>query len=128
VDLAVGHDPYRRWVDAYVRAWNSNDPADIGSLFAPDALYLTEPYATPWRGREEIIKEWLEAKDEPGDTEFAYEVIAATDALGIVKGNTLYKGTGRKYSNLWEIRLDEQGACKEFVEWWMEQKESSAQE
>jgi hypothetical protein len=27
----------RAWVDAYLRAWSSNDPAAIGALFAPDA-------------------------------------------------------------------------------------------
>ncbi|MGH2729327.1 MAG: SgcJ/EcaC family oxidoreductase [Actinomycetota bacterium] len=119
---------YRQWVEAYVKAWNTNDPSDIGRLFAPDAVYLTEPYARPWQGREEIVTQWLEAKDEPEDTEFAYELIAATDAIGIVKGNTLYKSTGRKYSNLWEIRLDDHGACKEFVEWWMKQEPSAAQD
>ena len=41
----------RAWVDGYVRAWNSNDPAAIGALFTEDAAYHTEPYGEPWRGR-----------------------------------------------------------------------------
>jgi uncharacterized protein (TIGR02246 family) len=116
---------YRRWVDAYVKAWNTNDPSDIASLFAVDAVYLTEPYALPWRGRGEVVTQWLDCKDEPGDTVFDYEVIAASEEIGIVKGRTLYKSTRRTYWNLWEIRLDDQGACREFVEWWIEQKEPS---
>lgn len=113
---------YERWVEEYVKAWNTNDPDDIKPLFTEDARYLTEPYAAPWQGREEIVSGWLGEKDEPGDTEFDYSVLVATDEIGIVKGDTLYKSTGRRYSNLWEVRLDESGMCTEFVEWWMEKK------
>ena len=118
----MGAERYEDWVERYVRAWNSNDPAEIGALFTAQARYLTEPYADAWQGRDAIVSGWLEAKDEPGDTEFTYSVFLATDDLGIVKGDTLYKSTGREYSNLWEIRLDNQGACSEFVEWWMKKK------
>ena len=112
---------HRDWVERYVRAWNSNDPEDIASLFADDARYFTEPHADPWVGRDEIVRRWLERKDEPGDTTFTFDVLVATDSLGIVRGETRYGSTGRNYSNLWEIRLDEAGASVEFVEWWMEQ-------
>jgi uncharacterized protein (TIGR02246 family) len=49
------------WVSGYVRAWNSNDPAGIGDLFAEDAAYYTAPFEEPWRGRETIVKHWLAA-------------------------------------------------------------------
>ncbi len=29
----------QRWLDAYVQAWTTYDPADIGALFAEDAVY-----------------------------------------------------------------------------------------
>ena len=45
----------RTWVDGYVRAWGSNDPAAIGALFSDGAAYYTEPHSLPWRGREEIV-------------------------------------------------------------------------
>jgi ketosteroid isomerase-like protein len=110
---------YDEWVRRYVDAWNTNDPAEIGALFTEDARYLTEPYAEPWSGTGEIVTGWLDHKDEPGDTTFEYEVIVATDDIGIVKGHTVYRTSGREYSNLWEVRLDEAGRCREFVEWWM---------
>jgi SnoaL-like domain len=113
---------YADWVERYVRAWNTNDPRDIEGLFRSDGRYLTEPYVTPWTGHEEIVAGWIEQKDEPGDTEFDYDVLVATEDLGIVKGRTLYKSTGHEYVNLWEIKLDEAGLCSEFVEWWMKVK------
>lgn len=113
---------FKRWVERYITAWNSNDPEDIADLFVEDGSYLTEPFAAPWVGRERIVQGWLDAKDEPGDTEFDYEILVATDDLGIVKGTTRYKSKGTKYHNLWEIRLAADDRATEFVEWWMEVK------
>lgn len=42
------------WIDGHVRAWNSNDPADIRALFTQDAAYSCEAYSRPWRGQDEI--------------------------------------------------------------------------
>jgi len=106
------------WVRRYVVAWNSNKPDDIGTLFADDAEYLTEPYAAPWRGRDEIEREWIDNKDEPGETDFSFEVIATEGNLGLVRGRTVYTPP-RTYDNLWEITLGPDGKATRFVEWWM---------
>lgn len=112
------------WVGRYRHAWETNDPEAIAALFTEDATYLTEPYAQPWVGRDEIVREWLENLDPPGSTEFSFEVIATRDDLGIVKGDTVYNDPPREYSNLWEIRLGPEGRCTSFIEWWMKKKES----
>jgi hypothetical protein len=70
----------RASVEAYVRAWNSNDPAEIAFRWHPLAV-------TPWGA--------------------------------IVQGETTYRDPPRTYSNLWVIRLDGEGRCTEFTEWWM---------
>jgi uncharacterized protein (TIGR02246 family) len=119
-------EKYEQWVNSYIEAWNSNKPQDIADLFTPHARYFTEPYAAPWIGQEQIVEKWLEAKDEPGDTTFDFEVISAAPDLGIVKGRTVYKTAGKTYSNLWEIRLGHADRCREFVEWWMEEKGDNA--
>jgi ketosteroid isomerase-like protein len=117
--MSVDGDRYLRWVDRYVSAWNSNDPAEIGELFGEDAEYWTEPYASPWHGRDEIVREWLKIKDEPGTTTFDYDLLISNDELGVVKGHTVYTTDGRHYDNIWEIRFDDDGRCRQFVEWWM---------
>ncbi len=111
------------WVERYVVAWNSNEPEGIGALFTDDAEYLTEPYAPAWRGRDQIVREWIENKDEPGETEFSFDVIGIEGDLGFVRGRTVYKTPPRTYDNLWEITLDTDGKAKRFVEWWMKQPE-----
>jgi uncharacterized protein (TIGR02246 family) len=125
----MGDDPAQRlhtWVDAYVRAWNSNDPAAIGALFSQDAAYHTEPYSAPWRGRDEIVRQWLDRKDEPGETEFRWQPVAISPEVAVVQGETVYHTPPRTYSNLWVIRLDAEDRCTEFTEWWMRHPDSSS--
>jgi hypothetical protein len=107
------------WVEGYVRAWNTNDPADIGALFAEDAAYYTAPYREPWRGRAAIVAGWLERRDAAGETAFSWYPVTVGPDLSIVQGTTRYPTV--TVSNLWLIRLDTVGQCREFTEWWMEQ-------
>ncbi len=126
VDEAMDDDLGRRlqrWIDGYVEAWNSNDPAAIGALFSRDAAYYTAPYRPPWRGRDEIVHQWLDRKDEPGQTEFRWRPIAVTREVAVVQGQTVYRTPPETYSNLWVIRLDAEGRCTEFTEWWMQHPE-----
>ena len=121
------------WVAAYVRAWTSNDPDEIGPLFTADALYYTAPGLEPVRGREAIVADWLKRKDEPGTWTFRHEILAVADdpasasgqTVGFVRGWTDYAATAdgpaTSYDNLWVIRLDPTGRAAEFTEWWMEQ-------
>lgn len=108
-----------QWMDGYRTAWESNDPADIGRLFSERGVYRTEPYARPWQGRRSIVENWIRRRDEPGDTEFSWQVLATDGDLAIVQGDTRYRDPPRSYSNLWVIRLDPEGRAAEFTEWWM---------
>ena len=113
------------WVAGYVRAWETNEPAEIGRLFAEDAVYFTAPFREPLRGREAIAADWIERKDEPGTWTFDHEILAVCDDIGFVQGRTDYAATAdgpaTTYSNLWVVQLDAAGACTAFTEWWMEQ-------
>ena len=109
------------WVVGYVRAWESNDPEDIGRLFAEDAVYYTAPDREPWRGRQGIAAGWLERKDEPGSWTFRHETLAIAGDVAFVRGWTRYLEPPSGFSNLWVVRLGADGQCREFTEWWMEQ-------
>ena len=107
------------WIEGYVKAWNSNRLEDIARLFSDDATYYTAPHREPWRGREAIVAGWLGRKDEPGDARFTWKPLALTDDVAIVQGETVYLDPPETYSNLWVIRMDPDGRCTEFTEWWM---------
>jgi ketosteroid isomerase-like protein len=108
----------RRWVDAYRRAWESNEPDDIRALFSEDAEYFSVPWEEPWRGHEGIVDGWLEARDEPGDTTFEWDIVAVDGATAVVRAVTDYTAE-RTYHNVWVIRFDENGRATEFTEWYM---------
>ena len=110
------------WVDRYVHAWETNDPADISGLFTPDADYFTAPFRPPWHGQEAIVAGWLDLNDQPGTWTFRYEVLGVDGDLGFVRGWTRYLEDNSEFSNLWVIRLDNAGLCSSFTEWWMENK------
>lgn len=107
------------WINGYVRAWNTNDPADIGALFTGDAEYYTAPYRPPWRGRDQIVRDWLARADQPGETSFEWRPVVVTEDVSVVEGITRYPK--ETFRNLWVIRLDGDGRCREFTEWWMEE-------
>jgi uncharacterized protein (TIGR02246 family) len=107
------------WLKRYVRAWETNDPSDIAGLFTDDARYFTAPHREPWVGPEAIAAGWIDRKDEPGTWTFRSEVLGIDGDLAFVRGWTTYTNDP-DYTNLWVIRLDEQGRCSEFIEWWME--------
>lgn len=116
-DRAFADAPARAWVDAYVEAWSSNDPAQIGLLFTPDGEYWSEPWEV-WRGREAIVAGWLEHADEPGECTFEWSGVSREDDLWVIEARTGYPRVGRSYANLWVLRLDREGRATSFSEWW----------
>jgi ketosteroid isomerase-like protein len=108
------------WLDAYLEAWRSNDAAAIGALFSDDATYAYHPHSEPLRGRDAIVASWLEHDDAPGSWQASYAPLLTDGDRAIATGETRY-ANGRTFSNLFVMRFDEQGRCRDFVEWYMEQ-------
>ncbi len=117
---SVERGDFDAWVGRYVRAWDSNEPAHIAALFTDDAKYYTAPFRQPWSGQEAIVSGWLKHRDKGGDHRFRHEVLGTDGEVGFVRGWTAYDGQSPpSYSNLWVIRLENDGRASEFTEWWM---------
>src|ERR671922_2168213 len=89
------------WIEGYVRAWQTNEPDDIGRLFTEDARYYTAPYRAPWEGREGIVAGWLDRKDEPGGWSFRYEVLGEAGGPPLVRGGGGLPGGAQKDRKPW---------------------------
>jgi SnoaL-like domain len=116
------HEAVRAWLDAYVEAWRTYDPAAIAALFSEDATYAYHPWdggEDLVRGRDAIVADWLEEQDPPGSWEASYRSLLVEDERAVATGATRY-ASGETYWNLWVLRFDEDGRCAEFVEWFME--------
>jgi hypothetical protein len=110
------------WMKRYVRAWSSNRKEDIADLFTLDAIYDPQTSETVWEGRDAIVTGWLAIADEPGTWAFEWQTLAETPQVAVVTGRTTYSGERpRTYRNLWIIDLTDDGRCREFSEWWIEE-------
>ena len=112
-------EPIDDWMDAYLRAWDSNDPDDIRALFTDDAEYYTLPGRPAKAGIDAILAWWEDARDEPGDYTFRWEPVLVTPGRAVIQGYTDYRER-EGYHNLWIIDLAPDGRASRFTEWWVE--------
>ncbi|MGH2736003.1 MAG: nuclear transport factor 2 family protein, partial [Actinomycetota bacterium] len=63
----------QRWLDDYVRAWESYGRDEIGALFSEDATYRYHPWDEPVVGRAAIVEDWLSDRDSAGSFRARYE-------------------------------------------------------
>jgi ketosteroid isomerase-like protein len=113
---------FENWLDAYRRAWESRDPEAAADLFTADANYYETPFAAPARGSEGIRGYWSHATRYQEAIEFAYEVLATTENAGIAHWRSrftrLTSNSAVELDGIFLVKLDADGRCAEFREWW----------
>jgi hypothetical protein len=115
------------WLERYEAAWRSNDPGEIGGLFAAEAVYRWHPWdkdADAAIGRQSIVEAWLDKQDPPDGWQIRAEAVATHDDLGVARCITTYLREDRwpraVYHNVFFVRLNDDGRCYDFVEYYME--------
>lgn len=117
-----------RWIEAYRKAWASDDAADIEALFTEDATYSPFPWPRdrePWTGRDTIVRNWRERGDSKLGWRFEHDILAVDGDSAVIEGWTYYdRGEGdpwdEAYSNIWLVRFGDNGRAREFAEWWVQ--------
>jgi hypothetical protein len=120
----IDHASVVKWLEDYVRAWKSYDPAAIGALFSEDARYAYGPFDEPLVGRAAIVASWLEEPDPAGQYDAHYAPVAVDGQMAVANGRSQYfaprsKTVGAEYDNIFLLRFDAQGLCVEFREWFV---------
>ena len=106
------------WVAAYERSWRDPQAHPVGTLFAPDAVYLVEPYADPVRGLAAIEALWAEETGPDEVFTMTVEVVAVTGATGVVRARVAYgEPVTQEYLDLWVVTFDGAGLVTRFEEW-----------
>jgi hypothetical protein len=118
---------FQDWLDRYVEAWMTYDQGKIGALFSTDARYRYHPQAEPLIGRDAIVKDWLDNRDEEGTYEGRYEPLALDGEVHVATGVSRYfDGPGGalndEYCNVYICRFNEAGECTDFTEYWMQNR------
>ena len=128
------HGDVQRWLDRYVEAWKSYDPAAIGDLFSADAEYRYHPWDAPERGRDTIVTDWLapagdaSGRDEAGTYDAAYRPWVVEGHRAVAVGTSDYSTDAsrttrdRRYHNVYLLEFDADGRCRSFTESFIEQR------
>jgi ketosteroid isomerase-like protein len=126
------------WLDAYVEAWKTYDREQVAALFAEDATYRYHPYDPDHetvRGRAAIVADWVapegnaSSRDVEGTYDGHYEPFAIDGDRVVATGWSRYwtdatrSTLERSYLNVFLMRFDDSGACREFVEYYMKEPE-----
>ena len=78
-------------------------------------------------GRGAVVAAWLADPDAPGSWEADYEVLAIDGDACVAHGRTRYLtddrgGVDREFANVFVVRFDADGRCREFTEWYMRKR------
>jgi hypothetical protein len=125
-ERAVDRQAFQGWLDRYVDAWKTYEPQAIADLWSENATYYYHPQDEPLRGRDAIVENWLENKDDAGTYDAKYEVVAVDGDTYVAKGWSRYFENGQmsdEYNNIYLCRFDADGKCSEFIEYWIQSRE-----
>jgi SnoaL-like protein len=70
------------WLERYFSAWASNDPDAVSALFSDDAEYSWGPFREIARGRDAIVRAWVDG-GAPAELRYRYEPIAVEGDVGV---------------------------------------------
>ncbi len=128
----MDHGTAKDWLDRYVAAWVSYDPAAIGDLFTEDVSYRYHPHDEPRVGRGAVVASWLgeftgegvSTRDAPGTYQATYAPVAIEEDVVVAVGtSTYFTAPGGPvdtiYDNCFILRFDDSGRCSEFTEYYV---------
>ena len=124
--MTLDRPAFQAWLDRYVAAWRSYDPAQIGALFSDDARYRYHPKDEPVVGRDAIVADWLDGADPKDTYDAHYEPLAIDGAAHVARGWSRYfTPTGElrdEYWNIYLVEFDDAGQATSFTEWWIQDR------
>jgi hypothetical protein len=134
--VKITHEHVQKWLDAYAKAWETYDEADVRSLFSADAEYRWHPADDPEKGIDEITFAWLNPggnasdRDRPGTYVAELKPYAVDGNKAVAVGTCTYwtdatrSKVDRIYYNNWLLEFADDGTCRSFTEYYMTPRKS----
>jgi hypothetical protein len=125
--MTLDHAAFQAWLDRYVQAWKSYNRDEIADLWSEDVQYRYHPEDEPVVGRDRVVADWLENQDPSGRYDAHYEPLAIDGENHVASGwSRYYNEQGELQDEYWNVylcRFDDAGRCREFTEWWIQDRE-----
>jgi len=120
-EKGVENDQLTKWLDAYKRAWETQDADAFVPLFTPDCEYRDTPFVEPVPG-EEFHAFWKALARLQRDNHIEFEVLGrATDNRAIVnwRATSTRTNTGerREGNGIFLLTFASDGRCSDVREW-----------
>lgn len=126
-EIDVDRQAFQGWLDRYVEAWKSYDEQAIGDLFSENVEYRYHPQDDAIKGRDAVVKDWTDNKDDAGTYDAKYEPAAIDGETYVARGASQYfddQGKLRdEYMNVYFIKFDGEGRATEFIEYWIQNRD-----
>ena len=116
----MDRESFVQWLDQFTKAWQSNDPGDIGALVPETCEWHGGPFAEVFRDRQTLVDHWVGTVNTHSDIETSYEILCVAENRGICRYRASYTRlkTARETDDMiLLVRLDGNGQCVEFHEW-----------
>ena len=110
------------WLEKYVAAWETRDPAAAGALFTADATYHEMPFDPVKQGRAAIQDYRKTVTADQREIKVETQVVAVNGNTGVAHWKATFKlqSTGATISldGVFVLEFAASGECSSLREWW----------
>jgi ketosteroid isomerase-like protein len=111
---------FRSWLDRYFAAWASNDPDEVAALFSEDAEYSYGPFRESTRGRDAIVRAWVNGGVQR-ELRTRHEALAVLGDLGVAHWSVTFRdddGGTTELDGILVCDFAADGRCVRHREWY----------
>ena len=113
---------FSKWLDDLGKAWISKSPEAASNLCSENVVYFENPFLAPLKGKQAVKKVWLEVPTGQKDINYKYEILVVTSEFGVARWMASFirvpANTKTELEGIYLVKLDSEGLCKEFHQWW----------
>lgn len=114
-------EQFRNWLDILKTAWETKNPELALELCAEKFIWYETPFQDPITTKQDLLNEWKSVKTHK-DIFMTYEILSYSDNTGIAKWSAVFKRlpeeTNAALEGIYLVKLDSQGKCTEFHQWY----------
>jgi hypothetical protein len=123
----MNHDNFKTWLVSLGNAWINLDSKAAANICSEDVVYFENIFLDPLTSRTDVEKQWYKDLEFQKDVKFDFEIISVNQNVGVARWWATLMIVDPKsvhdetyiYDGIFVVRLDDQGLCKEFRQWFM---------